>query len=740
MVLHKKIPAAQVLRKGKEEEELAAQAKANAAAAGEGEKFDGPGKSRVLSIANPMNAISKATGGRRSDTAAPLYFPRAKSAALRNHAGVKFKVYRVDSPEDVSGPLLIIFKLDLATKTLRTSNPAAASQKMSRKYYNLKSLDIDLWEFDGNFGMSLIERVTKFGCCGTNGVERDYVFVDELERMRFCSLIHALDDGVLPAGSADKLSDSTPKSGAPPIKLFVSTWNQGDTSTSNNLAGDWLPNDDSVDIFVIGTQESPLKNTIGAGSGAQNEWYKKLSEAVGDRYVTVATRAMFQNFLWVATKREHAEKFSDVETIQAEQGLGKVWGNKGGTAVALRFNGHKLAFVNVHLAAHAEKWEARNKDIQNIVKEVHFGNYAEVEFNTQYTTFWLGDMNYRVEMDRVEATKLADEGNLEALMVNEQLKREMAKGLLDGFVEGELTFRPTYKMDPLLPSAATVSAPRPFSDHKDRTPSWTDRVLMKAMPGHDIKITGYDSAWKVTSSDHDPVYATYEFDAPEIPKTGNYRRFLLEITNLQVTDLTNPGTSLWLTINFPFLDEIKKGVKFKHQLPMVQKAGEPGVYENKGRFKLGPFITTSEFFRRRHILMRVKDKEGSERHGTTAVSLKNCVGSDAAQAFEERLSHRTYYRGAITGEVLVRVAGGQEEGTALEVDSVVRAASPRTSSPSPPSVAHSTLALPAWLLCLIASCLPPGLRADEVSWRDCRRRRVGGRGRRPAWRRRGLTF
>ena len=63
---------------------------------------------------------------------------------------------------------------------------------------------------------------------------------------------------------------------------------------------------------------------------------------------------------------------------------GQVWGNKGGTAVALRFNGHKMAFVNTHLAAHTEKWAKRNSDIEAIVQEVHFGNYSQVEFHTQY--------------------------------------------------------------------------------------------------------------------------------------------------------------------------------------------------------------------------------------------------------------------------------------------------------------------------------------------------------------------
>ena len=124
------------------------------------------------------------------------------------------------------------------------------------------------------------------------------------------------------------------------------------------------------------------------------------------------------------------------------------------------------------------------------------------------------------------------------------------------------------------------------------------------------------------------------------------------------------------------------------------RTGSVGTYENKARFKLGPFITTSEFFRRRHILLRVKDKEGSERHGTTGVALKGCVGSDKAQSFEERLTHRTYYRGQVSGEVLVRVAGGQEEGdNTLDEDSVV----------STVSHTHTHTHLPPWPLVCSAS-------------------------------------
>jgi endonuclease/exonuclease/phosphatase family metal-dependent hydrolase len=555
---------------GKAEDALGKEARAQVKAEGIGDGFDASSekslKSKTLTIANPMNTINKMTSATRGNDSCPLYFPGAKSAALKRHSGVKFIVYRVDSPEDLSDPITIQIKLNLAEKTLRTSNPAAASQRMSRKYYHFRAVDIDLWEHDGKFGISLVERQTSCFCFHS-GVERDYVFSTEEDRSHFCSLIHAIDDEVLPAGSIPEIDESTPRAPSKPVRLFVTTWNQGDTEPSKNLAGDWLPNDGSVDIFVVGTQESPLgTDSTGLTGAAGNKWFKMLEKSVGDDYVAVATRSMFQNFLWVATKKEHAQKFSGVETYQAEQGIGKIWGNKGGTAVALRFNGHKLAFVNTHLAAHAEKWEKRNEDIQAIVGAVHFGNYSEVEFVNQYTTFWLGDLNYRVEMDREEATQLAESGDFTKLFENEQLKREMGKGILDGFIEGEITFRPTYKMDPLPVSASAPRKPRPFSAHKDRTPSWTDRVLMRPMPGASVEQIAYDSAWKVTSSDHDPVFATYDFSAPEIPKTGNYRRFLLILSGLEICDLTQAGPGMSITINFPFLDDIKKGIKFKHQV------------------------------------------------------------------------------------------------------------------------------------------------------------------------------
>ena len=106
---------------GKEEDALGKEARNQAKGGPESpSKFDASSekglKSKTMTVANPMNMVNKVTGQATGHDAAPLYFPGAKSAALRSHAGVKFIVWRVDSPEDVSDPIKILFKLDLANK------------------------------------------------------------------------------------------------------------------------------------------------------------------------------------------------------------------------------------------------------------------------------------------------------------------------------------------------------------------------------------------------------------------------------------------------------------------------------------------------------------------------------------------------------------------------------------------------------------------------------------------------
>ena len=164
--------------------------------------------------------------------------------------------------------------------------------------------------------------------------------------------------------------------------------------------------------------------------------------------------------------------------------------------------------------------------------------------------FWFGDLNYRVngnremvdallapadERARALPTWESDAAHWEAmravLLNNDQLRAEMrARRVFNGWSEGEIHFRPTYKFDKRVAGAYDQS-------EKRRIPAYTDRVLWRApvQPGEApiggtssqgadattlsanrkpppqsaVEILRYDAIPTLCSSDHKPVVAEF---------------------------------------------------------------------------------------------------------------------------------------------------------------------------------------------------------------------------------------
>lgn len=130
--------------------------------------------------------------------------------------------------------------------------------------------------------------------------------------------------------------------------------------------------------------------------------------------------------------------------------------------------------------------------------------------------FWMGDLNYRINLKRDQADELIArfmhpdtlvaerKEALERLVSNDQLQIERLAGrIFDGFAEGALTFKPTYKLD--KESDEYDSGP------KKRVPSYTDRVLFKSRGGGGgISLRSYSSIESVKTSDHRPVVAQFD--------------------------------------------------------------------------------------------------------------------------------------------------------------------------------------------------------------------------------------
>lgn len=112
--------------------------------------------------------------------------------------------------------------------------------------------------------------------------------------------------------------------------------------------------------------------------------------------------------------------------------------------------------------------------------------------------FWIGDLNYRLTENPAKSL-FTDDNNIGEVIRFDQLYQEMQrKRVFQNYIEGPITFRPTYKYDP--------GTDNWDSSEKNRAPAWCDRVLWK---GDHISQLSYNNVMSLKLSDHKPVYAVF---------------------------------------------------------------------------------------------------------------------------------------------------------------------------------------------------------------------------------------
>ncbi len=120
--------------------------------------------------------------------------------------------------------------------------------------------------------------------------------------------------------------------------------------------------------------------------------------------------------------------------------------------------------------------------------------------------FVFGDMNFRVTLPFLESMRIIN-GIKQQKLFGETLEKEMERLLaadqlgkalkevrtLRMLKEKKLAFMPTYKLEETQDL---------YARDKERTPSWTDRILTFAREGFRITSHEYSSLPKVLNSDH----------------------------------------------------------------------------------------------------------------------------------------------------------------------------------------------------------------------------------------------
>ncbi|KAF0289289.1 Type II inositol 1,4,5-trisphosphate 5-phosphatase [Amphibalanus amphitrite] len=265
---------------------------------------------------------------------------------------------------------------------------------------------------------------------------------------------------------------------------------------------DWLASTaEPPDIYAIGFQELDLSKEafLFTESPKEDEWLTMVLTNLHPRasYRRVRLVRLVGMMLIVLVQERHAAYVRNVAAECVGTGIMGKMGNKGGVAVRLEVHSTSMCFVSAHLAAHVEEYERRNQDYADICHRMRFNALVSPKAIKDHDqVFWLGDLNYRItDVDVDKVKEMIERGAMEKVMEADQLRLQMAaRRVFDGFHEGTVTFRPTYKYDP--------GTDLWDSSEKNRAPAWCDRVLWK---GERIRQLHYTSHPSLRLSDHKPV-------------------------------------------------------------------------------------------------------------------------------------------------------------------------------------------------------------------------------------------
>lgn len=411
------------------------------------------------------------------------------------------------------------------------------------------------------------------------------------------------------------------------------------------------------------------------------------------KYVKLTSVSLWGIHLLIIVAADLAPQISHVQTHTEATGIAGVMGNKGGAAASFVFqNSTSFGFVSSHLAAQHGKVRQRGENYEEICRNlVMAGVHPKHQFLHQFDhVFWVGDLNYRIDLGRGEANTAAEfkavqqlisENKLWRLREADQLlvERRSRDRVFCGFREGLLCFAPTYRMD--KKSAA-------YNNKKNQNASWCDRVLLRSRPGLQPRVRQlfYHGHADILGSDHRPVSAAFQLElplpyinvghldgasGPQVHLSLSYLEAQLSQGALDSNDavvsggagsgagirsphkLTDPGArysgadgigvdtsttgstadELVVTISAPFLAE---GMVSTRARPCAEDATYRWADEDIP--VVVPFVADMSWLRDQHVLLAVRHKSGAV-VAQAELWLKTAAGSGRIPSDELTLDH-----------------------------------------------------------------------------------------------------
>ncbi|CDF39945.1 unnamed protein product [Chondrus crispus] len=304
----------------------------------------------------------------------------------------------------------------------------------------------------------------------------------------------------------------------------------GPTEATPLLDGD---TDSEGDISRISSSPKVTQAYSSTSMGGKEHWHTLLSAHFPeDEYACIAKLSAWDRCLNIFVKRNLLPAVSRVRSDTANVGLGGVAGNKG--AIGARFTVFDTDFlvINSHLAAHAREVNRRNEDFASITGGLwNLRDNPEVDIlaGAVHHLIWMGDLNYRIDLERDKVLELIEKEDWESLHQADQLRKEMEAGrAFQGFHEGATDFRPTYRY---------LRGSREYSAVKLRVPSYCDRILYRSLGGCRLKLQEYRPADEIQTSDHSPVYGIFSANLVHTRGTRDLEAIAMDSSCQEARDL-----------------------------------------------------------------------------------------------------------------------------------------------------------------------------------------------------------
>lgn len=283
------------------------------------------------------------------------------------------------------------------------------------------------------------------------------------------------------------------------MKIGCYSYNIDQKVFESNYLSQWIEKNN--DIVIVSLQELDMTKE-GCTQGNKKsqlglEWKKNLLETLNqinasqnNQYDCIEMEEMGSVGIYFFCKTTLTSEISSVETRYLPFGV-EGSATKGCVCISCTIQNKQFVFISSHLEAHDFNLQKRNDQYHLIKEKIQF-SHGNI-FNCDYL-FWMGDLNYRVDLDDQKVRELIEQNDINKLLEHDQLLvNKRTNGIFEEMNEGIISFKPTFK---------TIIGSNGYSTQ--RTPSFCDRVLYYSRNSNVI-VEKYCSYPSLLGSDHYPI-------------------------------------------------------------------------------------------------------------------------------------------------------------------------------------------------------------------------------------------